>query len=126
MCPKRDLFDAASDDAAAGGCFVLRDVRLFDLADAAGGAVDSEDDVGGGAVDSEDAAGGGCLPRVVRLLDADGGSKAVPRGGFLLRVVRLLDADGESEDAAVAGVWLLVVRVFAVFAMLSGVISGED
>lgn len=104
MCPKRDLFDAASDDAAAGGCFVLRDVRLFDLADAAGGAVDSEDDVGGGAVDSEDAAGGGCLPRVVRLLDAD----------------------GESEDAAVAGVWLLVVRVFAVFAMLSGVISGEE
>lgn len=74
------------------------------MADAAGGAVDSEDDVGGGAVDSEDAAGGGCLPRVVRLLDAD----------------------GESEDAAVAGVWLLVVRVFAVFAMLSGVISGEE
>ena len=46
--------------------------------------------------------------------------------GCLPRVVRLLDADGESEDAAVAGVWLLVVRVFAVFAMLSGVISGKE
>ena len=67
MCPKRDLFDAASDDAAAGGCFVLRDVRLFDLADAAGGAVDSEDDAGGGAVDSEDAAVAGVWLLVVRV-----------------------------------------------------------